>query len=186
MTYPKDCTLPEELLELITQDGFDVLPKLVQTVIKCKSREKHLGVGPYERAQERTGQASAFKPKTVNTRVGKITFDVPQMREGGFYPQSLEKGQRSERALKLALAEMYIQDVSTRKIAAITEQLWGFGVTSTQVSRATAALDEQLEQWRQRPFTQIRDLYLDARYEKVRLDGQLLSAAVLVAVGVNL
>lgn len=189
MTYRKDCTLPEELLEQIAQEGFDVLPKLIQTVINTAmqiEREKHLGVGPYERGQERNGYANGFKPKTVNTRVGKITFDVPQVREGGFYPQSLEKGQRSERALKLALAEMYIQGVSTRKVAAITEQLCGFEVTSTQVSRATAALDEQLEQWRQRPLTQMRYLYLDARYEKVRLDGQVLSAAVLLAVGVNL
>ncbi len=108
MTYRKDCTLPEELLEQIAQEGFDVLPQLIQTVINTAmriEREKHLGVGPYERSQERNGHANGFKPKTVNTRVGKITFDVPQVREGGFYPQSLEKGQRSERALKLALAE---------------------------------------------------------------------------------
>lgn len=189
MTYRKDCTLPEELLEQIAREGFDVLPKLIQTVINTAmqiEREKHLGVGPYERGQERNGHANGFKPKTVNTRVGKITFDVPQVREGGFYPQALEKGQRSERALKLALAEMYIQGVSTRKVAAITEQLCGFEVTSTQVSRATAALDEQLEQWRKRPLTQMRYLYVDARYEKVRFDGQVLSAAVLLAVGVNL
>ncbi len=189
MTYRKDCTLPEDLLEQIAQEGFNVLPALIQTVINTAmqiEREKHLGVGPYERSEQRNGHANGYKPKTVNTRVGKITFDVPQVREGGFYPQSLEKGQRSERALKLALAEMYIQGVSTRKVAAITEQLCGFGVTSAQVSRATIALDEQLAQWRKRPLSQMRYLYLDARYEKVRLDGQVLSAAVLLAVGVNL
>lgn len=189
MTYRKDCTLPEELLEQIAQEGFEVLPQLIQTVINAAmriEREKHLGVGPYERSDQRNGYANGFKPKTVATRVGKITFDVPQVREGGFYPHSLEKGQRSERALKLALAEMYIQGVSTRKVAAITEQLCGFEVTSTQVSRATAALDEQLAQWRKRPLSQIKYLYLDARYEKVRLDGQVRSAAVLLAVGVNL
>ncbi|MAU00949.1 MAG: hypothetical protein CL608_27705 [Anaerolineaceae bacterium] len=93
---------------------------------------------------------------------------------------------RSERALKLALAEMYVQGVSTRKVAAITEQLCGFEVTSMQVSRATVELDEQLSQWRERPLGQMTYLYLDARYEKVRLDGQVRSAAVLLAVGVNL
>ena len=189
MTYRKDCTLPEELLEQIAQEGFEVLPELIQTVINaamCIEREKHLGVGPYERSEQRNGHANGFKPKTVATRVGNITFDVPQVREGGFYPQSLEKGQRSERALKLALAEMYIQGVSTRKVAAITEQLCGFEVTSTQVSRATATLDEQLAQWRKRPLSQMKYLYLDARYEKVRFDGQVLSATVLLAVGVNL
>ena len=120
------------------------------------------------------------------TRAGKITFDVPQVRDGGFYPQSLEKGLRSERALKLALAEMYVQGVSTRKVAAITEQLCGTEISSTQVSRATAELDEQFDAWRERPLGQMRYLYLDARYEKVRQDGQVRNAAVLLAMGVNL
>lgn len=189
MTYNNNCTLPEELLEQIAQEGLDGLPDLIQTVINSAmqlERQKHLGVGPYERSEVRQGHANGYKPKTVNTRVGKITFAVPQVRAGGFYPQALEKGMRSERALKLALAEMYVQGVSTRKVAAITEQLCGFGVTSTQVSRATAMLDEQLSQWRERPLRQMKYLYLDARYEKVRLDGQVRSAAVLVAMGVNL
>jgi transposase-like protein len=87
--------------------------------------------------------------------------------------------------LKLALAEMYIQGVSTRKVAAITEKLCGFEVSSTQVSQATAMLDEQLQTWRERPLGVYRYLYLDARYEKVRQDGQVRDAAVLIAVGVN-
>jgi len=188
MTYPPDCTLPAELLEQITQQGFNALPDLIQTVINLAmqiERQKYLGVGPYERSEERHGHANGYKPKTVATRVGKITFDVPQVREGGFYPQALEKGLRSERALKLALAEMYVQGVSTRKVAAITEQLCGFEVTAAQVSRATATLDDQLTQWRERPLGQMKYLYLDARSEKVRLGGQVRSAAVLVAAGVN-
>lgn len=189
MTYQNNCTLPEELLEQITQQGLESLPDLIQTVINRAmqiERQKHLGVGPYERSEARQGHANGYKPKTVATRVGEITFDVPQVREGGFYPQALEKGLRSERALKLALAEMYVQGVSTRKVAAITEQLCGFAVTSTQVSRAAAMLDEQLAQWRERPLGRMKYLYLDARYEKVRFDGQVRSAAVLVAMGVNL
>lgn len=79
-------------------------------------RQKHLGVAPYERSPDRRGQANGYKPKTAATRMGEITFAVPQVREGGFYPQALEKGLRSERALKLALAEMYVQGVSTRKV----------------------------------------------------------------------
>jgi transposase-like protein len=188
MTYTSDCTLPEELLEQIVQQGLEALPALIQTVINRAmqlERQQHLGVGPYERSVARQGQANGYKAKTVQTRVGAITFDVPQVREGGFYPQALEKGLRSERALKLALAEMYVQGVSTRKVAAITEELCGFAVTSTQVSRAAALLDEQLAQWRERPLGRMKYLYLDARYEKVRLDGQVRSAAVLLAVGVN-
>ena len=106
------------------------------------------------------------------------------MREKGFYPGALEKGLRSERALLLSLAEMYVQGVSTLKVAAITEQLCGTAVSSAQVSRAAALLDEVLEAWRQRPLGEVRVLYLDARYEKVRADGQIRDVAILIASGV--
>ena len=88
-------------------------------------RQKYLQAGRYERTPERSGHANGYKPKTVKTRLGEITFDMPQVREGGFYPEALEKGLRSERALTMTLAEMYVQGVSTRKVAAITEQLCG-------------------------------------------------------------
>jgi putative transposase len=117
--------------------------------------------------------------------MGALTVAVPQVREGGFYPHSLEKGVRSERALKLALAEMYVQGVSTRKVAAITEQMCGFDVSSTQVSRAAAELDTIFADWRTRPLGEYRYIYLDARYEKVRQDGQVRDAAVLIASGVD-
>lgn len=188
MTYQSDCTLPDELLEQIAEQGLDVLPELIQTLINTAmqlERQKHLGAGLYERSPERRDYANGYKSKTVATRVGKITFDVPQVRQGDFYPNSLEKGIRSERALKLALAEMYIQGVSTRKVAAITEQLCGFEVSSTQVSKATALLDKQLEAWRRRPLGRSPYLWLDAHYEKVRQDGQVRDAAVLKAVGLN-
>ncbi|MBW6509869.1 MAG: transposase [Desulfuromonadales bacterium] len=118
----------------------------------CLERQHHLGVGPYERSENRRGQANGFKPKSVQTRVGSLDLNIPQVRDSSFYPSSLEKGLRSERALKVALAEMYIQGVSTRKVAKITEQLCGFEVTSSQVSRAAKELDGVLEQWRNRPL----------------------------------
>ena len=188
MTYDFDCTLPEEFLEPIIEHGLDILPELIQTLIDAAmqvERQQHLGAAPYERSSKRRGHANGYKSKTVATRLGKITFQVPQVREGDFYPNSLEKGIRSERALKLALAEMYVQGVSTRKVAKITEQLCGFEVSSTQVSQAAAELDEQLEAWRQRPLGRSRYLWLDAHYEKVRQDGQVRDAAVLKAVGLN-
>jgi transposase-like protein len=107
------------------------------------------------------------------------------VRSGEFYPEAIEKGLRSERALTLALAEMYVQGVSTRKVAAITEQLCGTEITSSQVSRAAALLDEILEGWRERPLDEIVYLYLDARYEKVRIDGQIRDVAILMASGVD-
>jgi transposase-like protein len=189
MTYQDDFTLPTELLEQVAEQGLDFLPELIRIVINTAmqvERQKHLGVGPYERSAERQGRANGFKPKTVNTRIAPITFDIPQVREGGFYPQALEKGLRSERALMLALAEMYVQGVSTRKVAAITERLCGSEVSSAQVSRASALLDEVLEAWRNQPLGTVIYLYLDAMYEKVRLDGQVRDAAVLIASGVNL
>ncbi len=189
MTYQDDFTLPTEILEQVAEQGLDFLPELIRIVINTAmqvERQRHLGVGPYERSADRQGHANGFKPKTVSTRIAPITFDIPQVREGGFYPQALEKGLRSERALMLALAEMYVQGVSTRKVAAITERLCGSEVSSTQVSRASALLDEVLEAWRNRPLSTIVYLYLDAMYEKVRLDGQVRDAAVLIASGVNL
>jgi putative transposase len=105
---------------------------------------------------------------------------------GDFYPQPLERGTRSERALKLSLAEMYVQGVSTPKVKAITEQLCGFEVTSSQVSRATAGLDGHFKQWRERPLGPMPYLQVDARYEKVREGGLAIDEAVLLAIGVDI
>ena len=102
-----------------------------------------------------------------------------------FNPQSLERGLRSERALKIALAEMYVQGVSTRKVAKITEELCGFEISSSEVSRASKALDEQLQAWRERPLGQFPYVYMDARYEKVRHNGVVIDCAVLLAIGIS-
>lgn len=188
MTTQPDCTLSTALLEQIASQGLDALPDLMRTIINAAmeaERQQHLGVGRYERSPERRGYANGFKSKTMTTRVGEVTFAVPQVRDGSFYPSALERGLRSERALTLALAEMYVQGVSTRRVAAITEQLCGVELSSSQVSRATAQLDPILEQWRTRPLGEIPYLYLDARYEKVRKDGQVRDAAVLIATGVD-
>lgn len=188
MTYQGDFTLPNELLEQISTQGFDILPELIRIVVNAAmqgERQQYLGAAPYQHSPDRNGHANGFKPKTVKTRLGEISFDIPQVREGGFYPQALEKGLRSERALNLALAEMYVQGVSTRKVTAIVERLCGSGVSSSLVSRAAAMLDETLEDWRNRPLGQMVYLFLDARYEKVRQDGQIRDAALLIAVGVE-
>jgi transposase-like protein len=175
-------------MEQIISDGLDSLPEMIRIIVNTAmqvERQRHRGVGPYERSAERKGHANGYKAKQVTTRVGKISFDVPQVRAGDFYPEALEKGLRSERALTLTLAEMYVAGVSTRKVAAITEQLCGCAVSSTQVSHAVKQLDPVLEQWRQRPLGTTVYLWLDARYEKVRIDGQVRDAAVLIATGVN-
>jgi len=188
MTYQGDCTLPKEILEQIAEQGLDYLPELIRMVINTAmkaERQRYLGVAPYERSPERRDQGNGFKDKTMRTRMGDITFDIPQVRQGEFYPQALEKGLRSERALTMALAEMYVQGTSTRKVNAIVEKLCGSQVSSALVSKAAAELDPLLEAWRKRPLGEIVYLYLDARYEKVRLDGQIVDMAVLIAQGID-
>jgi putative transposase len=158
MIYKDDCTLPKEYLEQLTEEGLESLPEMIRLLVNQAmqiERDKHLNVKPYERSDERNGHANGYKPKTVKTRVGEVTFEIPQVREGGFYPEALEKGLRSERALVLALAEMYVQGVSTRKVAAITERLCGTQVSATQVSRAAEQLDETLDAWRTRPLGEV-------------------------------
>jgi len=188
MTYREDFTLPAELLEQVSKQGLDILPELIRIAVNAAmqaERQEYLKAEPYQRTPERETYANGYKTKTVQTRVGDITFSVPQVRDGNFYPGALEKGLRSERALTLALAEMYVQGVSTRKVKAITEQLCGVSVSSTQVSQAARLLDDELEKWRERPLGEYPYLYLDAYYEQVREDGQVRHLAVLVATGVN-
>ena len=150
-------------------------------------RNHFLNARPHERTAERTDYANGFKPKTVMTRVGELTFDVPQVRGGGFYPSALEKGTRTEQALNIALAEMYVQGVSTRKVTDILVKLLGpeVSISSTQVSRAAEQLDTGLAAWRERPLDETPYLFLDARYERVREAGRLVDCAVLVASGIT-
>ena len=184
MTHQNDYTFLEDLAER----GLEAVPEMMRVLINQAmqvERSKYLQADEYERTEERKGHANGYKPKTVRTRMGEITFAVPQVREGGFYPSALEKGLRSERALTITLAEMYVQGVSTRRVKAITEQLCGVEISATQVSRATTQLDEVLQEWRERPLGEIAYLYVDARYEKVREAGQVRDAAVLVASGIT-
>jgi len=188
MTYQDNCTLPKEILEQIAEQGLDYLPEMIRIVVNAAmkaERQRYLGVAPYERSDARRDRANGYKPKTVRTRLGEITFDIPQVRRGEFYPQALQKGLRSERALTMALAEMYVQGTSTRKVSAIVEKLCGSQVSSAAVSKAAAELDTILEAWRNRPLGEIVYLFLDARYEKVRLDGQIVDMAVLIAQGID-
>ena len=189
MTHQNNYTFSSNLIEDLMGQGLDGVPELLRVFLNAAmqvEREKYLQAGSYERTEDRKGYANGYKPKTMKTRVGEITFAVPQVRDGGYYPTVLEKGLRSERALTMTLAEMYVQGVSTRKVKAITEQLCGVDVSAMQVSRATQQLDEVLQEWRERPLGAIRYLFLDARYEKVRQTGQIRDAAVLLATGITL
>lgn len=190
MTFELDIRKYESMIEQLITDGMDgvanVLVTLLNEAMKI-DRSRHIQARAYERSEERNGYANGYKPKTVQSRLGKLEVQVPQVRESEqpFYPASLEKGLRSERALKVAIAEMYIQGVSTRRVQAITKELCGFEVSSSQVSRVTQELDKQLDVWRNQPIGEIDYLIIDARYEKVRYSGKVIDNAVLTAYGVN-
>ena len=189
MAHQTDPDLLNTVLQLLTEQGHTGFAEGIRLLVNEAMRvERHqvLQAQPYERTDARLGYANGYKPKTVTGRVGPITFSVPQVRgETDFYPSSLEKGVRSEQALKLALAEMYVQGVSTRKVSAIVEQLCGATVSSTQVSLCAAKLDVELQAWRTRPLGHFPYLVVDARYEKVRHGGQLIDCAILIALGVG-
>ena len=193
MTHPdQNHTLLNQIVNHISQDGSEGLATAVRLLLNHAmevERSHALAARPYERTSARQGYANGFKPKTLQTRLGAMTVAIPQVRgDVDFYPSALERGRRSERALTLAIAQMYVQGVSTRKVNTILQQLAGtLDISSTQVSRASAQLDAQLETWRKRRLDALAYPYLilDARYEKVRRDGVVLDAAVLVATGID-
>ena len=150
-------------------------------------RERFLGAGLYERHPDRRGYANGYKSKTIDTTAGTVTVDVPKAAgiDEPFYPQSLERGRRSSRAVMLAIAEMYVQGVSTRDAAKVMAEFGLKSLSSTQVSRAAALLDEELAAWRSRPLGEIHYLFLDARYEKLRDGGVVRDAALFSAIGVG-
>jgi putative transposase len=190
MTHPENDTAFGEVIEVILQNGLEGLAEAMSIVINQAmkvERSRVLQASPYERSTARIGYANGYKPKSLNSRVGKLFLSVPQVRGDGveFYPTALDKGIRSERALKVALAEMYVQGVSTRKVTKVLEELCGLEISSSEVSRCSALLDDELEKWRTRPLGEVRFLQLDATYVKVRVDGEVRNCAVLIAVGIK-
>jgi|GEM_PF-1204296 len=150
-------------------------------------REQHLGVAPHQRSSERDGYANGFKPRNFHTTFGNLDLAVPQVRESSeiFRTSLLEKGSRSDRALKSAIATMYVQGVSTRRVTKVVEELCGFEVSSGQVSNLNKQLDGEFKKWRNRPLEEMRYLTIDATYYKVRIDGIVRDCATLIAIGVD-
>jgi transposase-like protein len=187
MTHQAHPSVISDVVQALSDYGFDGMAQVMELLInECMKieRQQALGVGPYQRGEARRGQANGFKPKKLKTRIGELQLAVPQVRGAKFYPRALERGSRSEKAFRLALAEMYVQGVSTAKVTRITEELCGCEISSSDVSRAMAALDEELQKWRTRPLGQVKYLILDARYEKVRHGGSIVDCAVFTAIGV--
>ena len=180
-----------DLINLLLQGGLgDGLPRIAEILINAAmlvERTKHLGAGPYERIEARNGHANGFKPRAFHTSMGGLDLAMPQVRgcDAPFRTTLLEKGSRSDRALKAAIASMYIEGVSTRRVSKVMGELCGFEVSSTQVSNLTAELDAEFTKWRDRPLPEISHLFADATYYKVRIDGNVRDCATLIAIGIR-
>ena len=181
-----DAQLVQEVL--LDDPGFlrEVVERVVQQILEAEMTE-HLGAAPYERVEGRTGQRNGYKPRALRTRVGTLNLLVPQDREGTFSTRLFSRYQRNEKALCLALMQMYVEGVSTRKVKEVTEELCGISFSKSLISSLAGSLDSELRAWRKRrletkayPY-----LFVDARYEKVRVDGRVVSQGVLIVSGVR-
>jgi putative transposase len=189
MAYRQRTGMAAATQSILTDDP-DFLREIVERVIQevlDAEMTAHLHAVPYERSAARTGYRNGYKPRQLNTRVGTLILQVPQDRDGTFSTQLFARFQRNEKALVLALMEMYVEGVSTRKVREITEVLCGTSFSKSLVSELAGQLDTELSAWRHRPLTETTYPYLsvDARYEHTRQDGRIVSQGVLIVAGVR-
>jgi len=190
MDEQNNTTNQDPLINLLFNDGLqNALPRIAEILMNAAmllERETHIGAAPYQRGTERNGYANGFKSRTYQTGIGTLGLSVPQVRESDtiFRTSLLEKGSRSDRALKSAIATMYVEGVSTRRVTKIMEDLCGFEVSSGQVSNLNKQLDAEFEKWRNRTLPPIKYMTLDATYHKVRIDGVVRDCATLIAYGI--
>ena len=182
--------LAEEVAQgiLLDDPGFlkEIVERVLQELLEAEMTE-HIGAAPYERTEKRTGHRNGYKPRTLRTRVGTLNLLVPQDREGTFSTRLFSRYQRNEKALVLALMEMYVEGVSTRKVKDVTEQLCGTSFSKSLVSSLASRLDAELEAWRSRPLEAegYPYVFVDARYEKVRVAHKVISQGVLAVSAVR-
>jgi putative transposase len=182
--------LAEEVAQGILLDDPSFLKEIVERVLQELLEAEitdHVGAAAYERSEARTGHRNGHKPRTLRTRVGTLNLLVPQDREGTFSTRLFARYQRNEKALVLALMEMYVEGVSTRKVKEVTERLCGTSFSKSVVSSLAGSLDSELEGWRSRRLeaASYPYLFVDARYEKVRVDHRVVSQGVLIVSGVR-
>lgn len=191
MDEHNQATHSDPLINLLFDGGLqNALPRIAEILMNAAmllEREKHIGAAPHQRGVERNGYSNGFKPRTFQTGIGALELSVPQVRESDapFRTSLLEKGSRSDRALKSAIATMYVEGVSTRRVTRIMEQMCGFEVSSGQVSNLNKQLDGEFQKWRTRPLSEIAYLIIDATYYKVRIDGVVRDCATLIAHGIR-
>ena len=189
MTHPRKDTRVSSLMQetLLSSDDAirQLLQRMIQEVLESEM-QTFLHAGSYERTDERRGYRNGSKPRMLHTRVGTLELIFPKDREGRFRTELFERYQRSEKALMLSIAQMYLQGVSTRKVKKITEALCGLDVSKSQVSELTKKLDAEIEVWRNRPLTkEYAYLVADARYEYMRHTGCVTGHGVLIVIGID-
>lgn len=182
-------TLDSELLKelFLSTDGASKLMEQVLNQVLDAQATDQLKAAPYERTDDRQGYRNGMRDRPLTTRVGRITLRIPRLRSGAFSTELFSRYQRSEQALVLALMEMVVNGVSTRKVSAITEELCGVEFSKSTVSELCTRLDPVVEAWNNRSLKKHRYPFLmvDAIVVKVREDERVRSRAILVAIGCN-
>ncbi|RMH22281.1 MAG: IS256 family transposase [Gammaproteobacteria bacterium] len=183
-----EITVSDTLLSNLLSGGKEGLGALVESVLNQvleSQAEEQLGAGRYERSEGRTGYRNGYRARQIYSRVGPLVLRVPQFRDGSFSTEIFQRYQRSEQALVLALMEMVVNGVSTRKVSRITEELCGTSFSKSTVSRLCAALDARVRAWSERPLGRFPFLLIDALYVKVREEERIVTKAALLVSGVN-
>lgn len=180
--------LADKLVETATSadDPLRAMAEMVADFVMEAEVTAKVGAAPYERSDDRSTHRNGSRERRWDTRLGTLSLKVPKLREGGYVPSFIEHRKRSEQALVSVIQEAVVRGVSTRKIEAVLGQLGIAGVSAGQVSQLCSALDEKVRQFRERPLGEIRYVWVDALYEKVREDERVESMAVVIATGVNL
>jgi len=180
----------DQVKGLLTSD--DGLKGLVETVVNQvleAQMVEHLAAGHYERSSERKGYRNGYRPRTIYARIGKLTLRVPQSRDGQFSTEMFSRYQRSEQALVLAMMEMVLQGVSTRRVEKVTEELCGESFSKSTVSRLCANLQARVDAWNNRRLDEdgkrFPFLIVDALVIKVRYDDRVVSTSALIVSGIN-
>jgi len=179
--------LADKLVETATaaEDPLRAMAEILTDFLMEAEVTAKIGAEPHERSAERTTHRNGHRERRWDTRLGTLTLNVPKLREGGYVPSFIEHRKRSEQALISVIQEAVVKGVSTRKIEGVLEQLGIAGVSAGQVSQLCATLDEKVRQFRERPLGECRYVWVDALYEKVRVDDRVESMAVVIATGVN-
>ena len=185
-----DSALLEMIEMLRTADGGELMRRLLggmlQGVVDAEAAA-HIGAQLHERTSSRTTQRNGTRDKLVTTTAGDLTVKIPKVRTGSFFPALLCPRRRIDVALHAVVMQAYVEGVSTRRVDDLVIAMGGTGISKSEVSRICAQLDADVALWRNRSLDHIAFPYvfLDATYCKVRLNGRVVSQAVVIATGVS-